>query len=116
MHTRTLSHTHIHTHILGTTHAPCGQILELVTSGVKSWKALEVHIPGRTGKQIRERLHKRLRLLKLLVTDPARYSAEKYAGSSAMYLSAVMPGTWREDVGLPGETKGSKTTEHQERA
>lgn len=32
------------------------QILELVTRfGVKSWKVLEVHIPGRTGKQIRER-------------------------------------------------------------
>ena len=76
--------------------------------------SMALRVPLR--KQIRERLHKRLRLLKLLVSDPARYSAEKYAGSSAMYLSAVMPGTWREDVGLSGETKGSETTEQQERA
>ena len=40
-----------------------------------------------------------LRTLKLLITDPAAYSARRYATSSAMYLSAVMPETWREDVG-----------------
>lgn len=43
-----------------------------------------------------------LRKLRLLLTDPARYSAERYAASSAMYFSAVRPGTWRTDVG-PGE-------------
>ncbi|MFT5583917.1 MAG: hypothetical protein ACI9VR_001501 [Cognaticolwellia sp.] len=65
-------------------------------------------------KQIRERLHQRIRLIKLLVTDPARYSAEKYAGSSAMYLSAVMPGTWRDDVGVQGESKEPETSDPQE--
>ncbi|MED5372877.1 MAG: hypothetical protein VX899_17795 [Myxococcota bacterium] len=44
-------------------------------------------------------LRARFRKLRLLLTDPARWSAEKYAGSSAMYLSAVMPGTWRQDLG-----------------
>lgn len=42
---------------------------------------------------------RRLRKLLLLVLDPARYSAEKYAESSAMHLSAVQPGTWRKDTG-----------------
>jgi hypothetical protein len=60
-------------------------------------------------KRIRERLTQQIRLLKLLATDPARYSAEKYAGSSAMYLSAVMPGTWREDVGVQSERQGAET-------
>lgn len=47
----------------------------------------------------RERLRGRLRRAWLLVSDPGRYSAERYASSSAMHLSAVRPETWREDVG-----------------
>lgn len=35
----------------------------------------------------------------LLLTDPGRYSAERYAGSSRMHLSAVRPESWRKDVG-----------------
>jgi len=37
------------------------QVLELVARfGVKSWSALAVHLPGRSGKQIRERWHNQL--------------------------------------------------------
>jgi len=37
------------------------QVVELVSRfGVKSWSALAVHMPGRTGKQIRERWHNQL--------------------------------------------------------
>lgn len=39
------------------------------------------------------------RTLRLLATDPGRYSAERYAGSSKMYLSAVRPWSWRKDLG-----------------
>lgn len=63
---------------------------------------------------LRKRIRERIRLIKLLVSDPARYSAEKYAGSSAMYLSAVMPGTWRRDVGVQSESEGAVTTDPQE--
>lgn len=58
---------------------------------------------------LRDRLRNRIHVLKLLLTDPARYSAEKYAGSSAMYLSAVMPSTWRQDLGVGTETPASQT-------
>jgi len=37
------------------------QVLELVARfGIKSWSALAVHLPGRSGKQIRERWHNQL--------------------------------------------------------
>ena len=36
-------------------------VMELVRRhGLKSWSALAVHLPGRTGKQIRERWHNQL--------------------------------------------------------
>lgn len=41
----------------------------------------------------------RLARLWLLLSDPARWSAERYASSSAMHLSALHPETWRQDLG-----------------
>lgn len=41
----------------------------------------------------------RLGRLRLLLTDPGQWWAERYASSSAMHLSAVRPDTWRRDVG-----------------
>lgn len=45
----------------------------------------------------------RLGRLWLLLTDPARWSAERYAASSAMHLSAVQPASWRQDLGSAAE-------------
>lgn len=50
------------------------------------------------------RLRQAARRAWTLVTDPGRFSAERYAGSSKMYLSAVRPETWRQDVGPDIET------------
>lgn len=41
----------------------------------------------------------RLSRLRLFLTDPGQWWAERYASSSVMHLSAVRPDTWRDDVG-----------------
>ncbi|MCB9758972.1 MAG: hypothetical protein H6739_03960 [Alphaproteobacteria bacterium] len=57
----------------------------------------------------RRTMRARLSRLWLLIRAPGRYSAARYAESSAMHLSAVRPETWREDTGGEGAEAGTGT-------